>query len=444
MADFPGLRALSRMTIAQIRRLVDDHGPDTAIVEMLRQDSRAGVRVLADRMENALLRAEMLRARQEQLLMIERSINDDGIEIIAGVDEAGRGPLAGPVVAAAVILPAEVDLEGLDDSKKLSSSRREELFERITAQAVAWGVGMIDNVGIDDIGILPATMRAMRQAVDNLGVMPGIAIIDGNRAPELPCPARAIVDGDAKSLSIAAASVIAKVWRDRLMVEMDSVYPGYGFARHKGYGAPPHVGAIHKYGPCPLHRLSFRLLPDASPDGTVYASLTRRLENAPTLDLLERAARGIARCRDSLKASELIGLRDTYRKRRDRLDTSSVKAGSQGEKVSVDYLIKERYKIRERNWRAPDSRNEIDIIAEKDGVIIFCEVKTASTQAFGSPESWVTPHKVERICRGAREYIMCADCDGMAFRFDVLSLEKDKQGYSVRHIENAFIEPEGM
>ena len=444
MADFPGQRALSRMTIAEIRRLVDEHGPDESIVESLRQDTRAGVHALADRMENALLRAEMLQARQEQLLKIERSIHADGIEIIAGVDEAGRGPLAGPVVAAAVILPADVDLAGLDDSKKLSATRREQLYERVTAQAVAWGVGMVDNVGIDDIGILEATMTAMRQAVDNLGVKPDIAIIDGNRAPELPYRTRAIVDGDAKSLSIAAASVIAKVWRDRLMAEMDAVYPGYGFARHKGYGAPPHVGAIHRYGPCPIHRLCFRLVPDTSPEGTVFASFNDRLANALTLDMLERAARGIARCRDSLKASELIKLRDIYRERRDRLDTSPSKTGSRGEEAGAQYILGHGYTIRERNWRAPDCRNEIDIIAEKDGTIVFIEVKTASTQAFGNPESWVTPRKVKRICRAAREYIMRSESAGMTFRFDVLSLEKKGDEFTVSHIENAFIEPEDL
>lgn len=176
---------------------------------------------------------------------------------ICGIDEAGRGPWAGPVVAAAVILPAKGRPKGLADSKKLTAAAREELAEAIRACAQV-GVGAANVEEIDALNILQATYLAMRRALEALPQPPVAALIDGNGAPDLPCPVEMIIDGDAHVASISAASIIAKVERDRLMLEACGLYPGYGFSRHKGYGAPEHQRALAELGPCPLHRLSFK------------------------------------------------------------------------------------------------------------------------------------------------------------------------------------------
>ena len=182
---------------------------------------------------------------------------------IAGLDEAGRGALAGPVMAAAVMLPLDqadtaAQLAGVNDSKQLTARQREALFSRITTYALAYGVGQVSAMVIDEIGILPATRQAMVTAVSHLHPAPEFLLIDGRiRLHTLSTPQQAIVRGDAQSLSIAAASILAKVTRDRFMVELDAQYPVYGFAQHKGYGTAQHLAALQQYGPCPLHRSSF-------------------------------------------------------------------------------------------------------------------------------------------------------------------------------------------
>ena len=176
---------------------------------------------------------------------------------VAGVDEAGRGPLAGPVVAAAVILDPAVPIRGLDDSKRLSPRRRADLDLEIRERAVSYAVARADVEVIDAINILQATMQAMREAVGRLDPAPRQVLVDGNRCPDLPCPVRAVVGGDATVAAISAASILAKVARDREMIEMDRRYPGYGFARHKGYGTRAHRDALLRFGPSPIHRLSF-------------------------------------------------------------------------------------------------------------------------------------------------------------------------------------------
>ncbi len=176
---------------------------------------------------------------------------------IGGVDEAGRGPLAGPVVAGAVILPEDCEILFLNDSKKLSEKRREELSDEIRDKAVAWNVGLVDYDVIDEINILQATYEAMRQAISGLSVRPDILLNDAVTIPRVDISQVPIIKGDAKSVSIAAASILAKVTRDRLMIEYDRLYPEYGFAKHKGYGTAAHIAAIRTYGPCPIHRRTF-------------------------------------------------------------------------------------------------------------------------------------------------------------------------------------------
>lgn len=191
------------------------------------------------------------------LWVIENARYSDEIRCICGVDEAGRGPLAGPVYAAAVILPRGLVIEGLNDSKKLTEKRREALYDVIIEQAVAYGIGSADEKEIDEINILQATFLAMRRAIAQLNVRPDLALIDGNRESDFGVPAETVIGGDGRSANIAAASILAKVTRDRVMLEYARQYPQYGFDVHKGYGTKRHYEALREYGPCPIHRQSF-------------------------------------------------------------------------------------------------------------------------------------------------------------------------------------------
>lgn len=188
---------------------------------------------------------------------IEDSLYDTGVQIICGVDEAGRGPLAGPVCAAAVILPPHLEIPGLNDSKKLTDKRRRELYPLIKEKALAYGIAFADHREIDEINILQATYLAMERALAQLTVKPDIALIDGNRAKDFGLPVQTVVHGDALSANIAAASVLAKVTRDDLMLQMAESYPQYRFEVHKGYGTKAHYEALGQYGPCPIHRMTF-------------------------------------------------------------------------------------------------------------------------------------------------------------------------------------------
>ena len=188
---------------------------------------------------------------------IEQEYFEQGIQLICGIDEAGRGPLCGPVCAAAVILPANLEIPGLNDSKKLTDKRRRELFPIIKEQAIAYGIGLADHKEIDEINILQATYLAMERALAQLNVKPELALIDGNRAKDFGLPVKTVVKGDSLSANIAAASVLAKVTRDMLMEEYAKEYPQYGFEVHKGYGTNAHYAALTEHGPCPIHRMTF-------------------------------------------------------------------------------------------------------------------------------------------------------------------------------------------
>lgn len=204
-----------------------------------------------------------MKISKEELLRLskmqeyENKAREQGFRIIAGVDEAGRGPLAGPVCAAACVLPYDICIEGINDSKKLSEKKREELFEKIISVAIAYNIEMVDEKVIDDVNILNATYIAMNRAVDGLEKKPDYVLVDGNRILGMDIPHETVVKGDAKSISIAAASILAKVTRDRFICEMDEKYPEYNFKRHKGYGTKEHMEAILKYGPCDIHRKTF-------------------------------------------------------------------------------------------------------------------------------------------------------------------------------------------
>lgn len=201
---------------------------------------------------------EKLQAERERLeLMKEYEYTYAACESICGIDEAGRGPLAGPVVAGAVVLPKDCEILFLNDSKKLSEKRREELFLEIQEKAVTWSVGVVEPDVIDEINILQATYEAMRQAIGGLSKVPDILLNDAVTIPGVEIMQVPIIKGDAKSVSIAAASILAKVTRDHMMAEYDTLFPEYGFAKHKGYGTAAHIGAIKEFGPCPIHRRTF-------------------------------------------------------------------------------------------------------------------------------------------------------------------------------------------
>ena len=193
---------------------------------------------------------------EKDTLAFERELLANGARLIGGMDEAGRGPLAGPVVAAAVIMPLDSPIEGVDDSKQVSEKKRERLFDEIIEKAVAYKIVAVDEKVIDEINILNATKRAMTECVTGLSVRPDVVLVDAVKLA-LEVPTKAIIKGDALSYSIAAASILAKVYRDRLMRDYDALYPEYGFAKHKGYGTKDHIEALRTYGPCPIHRRSF-------------------------------------------------------------------------------------------------------------------------------------------------------------------------------------------
>lgn len=250
------MRAIKKLSLKQVQTLINERGPEmySAVISALQDDPRSGAQKLV-----RFCRERQAEWRQEQDRLVrmygyERQVRAMGYKLVAGVDEAGRGPLAGPVVAAAVILPGDLLLPGLDDVRRLSARRRQELYEEIQLRATAIGIGMVQPEGIDESSVLLATYDAMGRAVQRLTVQPDYLLIDTYHLPGATAPQSAVVGGDALSCSIAAASVIAKVARDEYMIEMDKVYPQYGFAHHKGYGTAEHRAALEQYGPCPIHR----------------------------------------------------------------------------------------------------------------------------------------------------------------------------------------------
>ena len=251
--------SIAELTVAQVESLLAEcQGGDEGLWALLEQDHRAGVRRLAIRARLLHRRQEAEMARMERLSEIEHRLWSQGLRLIAGVDEVGRGCLAGPVVAAAVILAPDTTIPGLDDSKVLTADRRTRFRKVIVDRALAVSLGAVPAPEIDRINILQASHKAMRQALEGLAVEPERVLVDGHRVPGSRFMESAIVAGDARSISIAAASVVAKVHRDALLVGLDEVYPGYGLARHKGYGSAEHLEALQALGPSPIHRRSFR------------------------------------------------------------------------------------------------------------------------------------------------------------------------------------------
>jgi ribonuclease HII len=243
--------------IADIKKQLEEADEKTllTLLQEFETDSRQGVQKLCSSFRKKLEKVEKEKLRLEKMCEEEEMLSE-GL-LVAGIDEAGRGPLAGPVVAAAVIMPKDSRLLYVNDSKKLSQTKREELYAAIMEEAVSVGVGVVSPEVIDEINILQATYQAMRQAISQLHPTPEILLNDAVMIPEVDIVQKGLVKGDARCYSIAAASIIAKVTRDRMMEEFDKLYPVYGFKSHKGYGSSEHIKALKEYGPCPIHRSSF-------------------------------------------------------------------------------------------------------------------------------------------------------------------------------------------
>ena len=237
----------------KLAKITDDKDP---FIASLREDERIGVQKLLINWRKKRERQQAEKDRIELMKKYERELREQGLSYIAGVDEVGRGPLAGPVVAACVILPEDFFIPQINDSKKLSGKQRDELYDKIMEQAIDVGIGVVSSEEIDRMNILQATIKAMLKAVDSLKITPEFLLIDALEIPAL-IPQMKIIKGDAKSVSIACASIVAKVYRDRLMEQYSKEYPQYHFAKNAGYGTKEHLEALKKYGPCPLHRKSF-------------------------------------------------------------------------------------------------------------------------------------------------------------------------------------------
>ena len=322
----------------------------------------------------------------------EEAFHQEGFSVICGVDEAGRGPLAGDVYAAAVILPPDFDPTGLNDSKKLTEKRREALYERIIREASAYCIATASPAEIDELNILEASLLAMRRAIDGLSVKPDLALIDGNQSRGFQLAARCIIGGDGKSASIAAASILAKVSRDRHMVSLAETYPGYGFEKHKGYPTAAHYEAIGKLGILPIHRKSF----------------LKKLSTPKTeVDPIER--------------------------------------GRYGEDAAARYLESHGYRILDRNWYSADG--ELDIVAQLEGMIVFVEVKQRKHSLYQTAVEAVTPSKQKKLILTSQAWLQAHECS-LPARMDVIEVYTGMPQDSpfgptyprpeIRHIRDAF------
>ncbi len=319
------------------------------------------------------------------MLLYENKYWNEGKQYVAGIDEAGRGPLAGPVVSAAVILPQDIDLPGVNDSKKVSEKKREILYGDIQENALSVGIGWADVAEIDDKNILQATYHSMRQAVGNLKITPEIILVDGNKADIKHYKQESIINGDQKSLSIAAASIIAKVTRDRIMRQYDIVFPKYGFARHKGYGTKQHIEAIQKSKATPIHRKSFNPVSN----------------HLPNMAYLQR--------------NRLLG--------------------ELGEQFAACKLIQNNHEIIEMNYNVPKV-GELDIISRNNGDLVFTEVKTQTTgRGWGEPSSQIDEKKRDRIMNAVQNYLDTNELD-CNFRFDVVEVIFGKGKPKINIIED--------
>ncbi len=315
----------------------------------------------------------------------ELALRRQGYQAVAGVDEVGRGAWAGPVLACAAVLPLDClspapGLAGIRDSKRLSPKRREGYSDRIRGMALALGIGVASAGRVDEVGIVAATKLAMTRALDQLCCPPDYLLVDGFPLAYKGLPHQGIARGDDLSVSIAAASIVAKVARDAMMVSLDSMYPGYGFSRHKGYGTPEHQQALPSRGLCPIHRLSY----------------------APMRFMVEQGTQEI----------------DTV--------SSTAGVGRRGERAAANYLEEQGYVICEMNYRC--EVGEMDIVALDGGCLAFVEVRTRRSRKFGSPAESITAAKKRKLVEVAQTYLQEHEAKDIDWRIDVVSVQMSRQG----------------
>lgn len=375
-------KTMERLTIPEIKKQLAQTPSEKRreLLQALCTDERKGVQTLIKQYEELDKRQKEEEQRLFQLSSRERELHQMGYKMVAGIDEVGRGPLAGPVMAAAVILPPGFLLPGVNDSKQLSPKLREELACEIKKEAIAYGIGLISPEEIDRVNIGNASLHAMEKAVEQLPVTPEYLLVDAFRLPHVTIPQEGIIKGDEKSISIAAASIVAKVERDRLMEQWHHWYPEYGFDQHKGYGSRAHIAAIGEYGLCPIHRRSF--------------------------------------------VKNIVGLQSNKQK------------GDWGETFCAEELIRQGYQISERNYHGKNG--EIDMIATKDGYTVFIEVKLRTSSFFGEPAEAVNGQKMKKIWLTAQEYLQEKELYDTNVRFDVAEVKEVNGRLQCSILKNAF------
>ena len=327
----------------------------------------------------------------------ETALHRLGYRVVAGVDEAGRGPLAGPVVAGAVVIPPDLRdpwLTRLRDSKQLSPRERSALYECIRESPAGWAAGVVSNEEVDRIGIAAATREAMLMAVGGLPSRPDFVLVDGLPVDQGGLPSRALVRGDQRCLSIAAASIVAKVTRDAMMLEEHARYPGYGFDSNKGYPTPTHLEQLRRLGPCPIHRRSFAPVHEAMADATSSDG---------------RSTAGSGR----------------------------IRLGELGERAARGYLERTGFTVLDTNYRCP--HGEIDIVARDSDTVVFVEVRSRSGRDFGSPEESITAGKARRLIASAQTYLQSREGLPPHWRIDLVAVDVDSRGRIARieRTENA-------
>lgn len=372
---------ISDKNIAQIKKEIalasEEEYPE--LIKILYADEREGVKKLALSLNKKLEKYLVEQKRVLRMQALEKKFRTEGYALVAGCDEAGRGPLCGPVVSAVVILPDDFSALYINDSKQLSEKKRDELYKVITENAVCWEVGIVDSKKIDEINILNATKLSIEQALERMKIKPDLLLLDALEV-NTAIPQHGYVKGDANVYSIAAASIVAKVTRDRIMYEYDKLYPEYGFASNKGYGTAEHIEAIKKYGLTPIHRRSF------------------------------------------LKDIAAI--------------TPPRQIGNRFEERAAEYLIEKGYSVVARNVKR--GSGEMDIICLDKNELVIVEVKARSSEEHGSALEQVDEDKVNRLRDAANIYIS-EKSFRMPVRFDIITFDMQKnQRYILRHYKNAF------
>lgn len=382
----------------------------------------------------------------------ERRAMERGFRLIAGADEAGRGPLAGPVVAAAVILPHTIEgnwFDAVRDSKEMKESERDACYDEIIKHALAYAVVEVSAQEIDEVNILQASLLGMKRAVEQLSIKSNYLLVDGKHYPPIDLPGEAIVKGDQKSLSISAASILAKVTRDRVMCQLHEQYPQFGWNVHKGYPTEYHRVAIQLFGASPLHRMTFNGVKGAVPvhPSALFHSLHSQIHTLNTKHSINQFSESLLKYRLQLGEEEFYYLRQTTKYQLADISKNAHKpilttrqTGNQYEGLAANYLAGKGYQIVLRNYHC--TKGEIDIIAETETTLVFVEVKARKGKAFGNPFEAVSKTKIKKLIAAVEHYLYSRhenqSCE-KDIRYDVISIFEDKkQAPAITHIEDAF------